>query len=151
MEIKRFKPLVDKMFYIISIPTILLMAALTVICAMAHITLVAVIFMDVLVFYLIVSPLFGYVELRENEVFVKFGLHNSRKIPYNTIRDVQKDRKFYSESMVSLKNAIEHVNIKYNAFDVTTVSVVDNDAFIEELKARCKNASRKSGDIYTQN
>jgi hypothetical protein len=40
--------------------------------------------------------------------------------------------------MVSLKNAIEHVNIKYNSFDVTTVSVVDNDGFIEELKERCK-------------
>ena len=138
METKRYKPLIDKMFYIISIPTILLMATLTVICAMAHITLVSVIFVDILVIYLIVSPLFGYVELRENEVFVKFGLYNSRKIPYDTIRGVKKDRKFYSESMVSLKNAIEHVNIKYNSFDVTTVSVVDNDGFIEELKERCK-------------
>lgn len=138
METKRYKPLIDKMFYIISIPTILLMAALTVICAMAHITLVSVIFVDILVIYLIVSPLFGYVELRENEVFVKFGLYSSRKIPYDTIRGVNKDRKFYSESMVSLKNAIEHVNIKYNSFDVTTVSVVDNDGFIEELKERCK-------------
>ena len=138
METKRYKPLIDKMFYIISIPTILLMATLTVICAMAHITLVSVIFVDILVIYLIVSPLFGYVELRENEVFVKFGLYNSRKIPYDTIRGVKKDRKFYSESMVSLKNAIEHVNIKYNSFDVTTVSVVDNDGFIEELEERCK-------------
>jgi hypothetical protein len=138
METKRYKPLIDKMFYIISIPTILLMATLTVICAIAHITLVSVIFVDILVVYLIVSPLFGYVELRENEVFVKFGLYNSRKIPYDTIRGVKKDRKFYSESMVSLKNAIEHVNIKYNSFDVTTVSVVDNDGFIEELKERCK-------------
>ena len=138
METKRYKPLIDKMFYIISIPTILLMATLTVICAMAHITLVSVILVDILVIYLIVSPLFGYVELRENEVFVKFGLYNSRKIPYDTIRGVKKDRKFYSESMVSLKNAIEHVNIKYNSFDVTTVSVVDNDGFIEELKERCK-------------
>ena len=38
--------------------------------------------------------------------------------------------------MMALKNAIEHVNIKYNTFDVTTVSVADNDGFIEELDRR---------------
>jgi hypothetical protein len=38
--------------------------------------------------------------------------------------------------MASLKNALEHVNIKYNTFDIVSVSVVDNDGFIEELNTR---------------
>jgi hypothetical protein len=38
--------------------------------------------------------------------------------------------------MLSLKNALEHVNIKYNNFDIVSVSVVDNDGFIEELNTR---------------
>ena len=52
-------------------------------------------------------------------------------------KGIVKERKFYAESMMSLKNAFEHINIKYNAFDVTTVSVVDNDGFIKMLQACC--------------
>ena len=44
--------------------------------------------------------------------------------------------KWYSESMMSLKNAIEHVNIKYEGYNVTAVSVVDNAEFIEALNER---------------
>ena len=40
--------------------------------------------------------------------------------------------------MTSLKNALEHVNIKYNNFDVVTVSVVGNDEFISELAERAE-------------
>ena len=40
--------------------------------------------------------------------------------------------------MMSLKNALEHVNIKYNAFDVTTVSVVGNRDLIKEINERSK-------------
>ena len=43
--------------------------------------------------------------------------------------------------MLALKNSIEHVDIKYNSFDVTCVSVKDNDAFIKELEERIHNGS----------
>ena len=39
---------------------------------------------------------------------------------------------------MSLKNAMEHVNIRYNAFDVTTVSVKENDELMRELESRCQ-------------
>ena len=88
------------------------------------------------VLYFFVSPLFGYVELRENSMLIKYGFILKKEIPYSKIRSVTKARKFYSDSMMSLKNSFDHVNIKYNTFDVTCVSVVDNDSFINELSKR---------------
>ena len=58
------------------------------------------------------------------------------EIPYTSIRDVCKERKFYSDSMMSLKYTLEHVNIKYNRFDLVSVSVVENDELIRDLTVR---------------
>ena len=90
--------------------------------------------------YFFVSPLFGYIELRENELFIKYGFFLKRSIPYEKLRSAEKGRKFYPESMLSLKNSFDHVNVKYNSFDVTTVSVEDNDDLIRELDARRASA-----------
>ena len=38
--------------------------------------------------------------------------------------------------MLSLKNSVEHITIKYNKFDVTTVSVTDNDDLMINIRAR---------------
>ena len=91
---------------------------------------------DVFVFYFLISPLFGYVELREDSVFIKFGLLLKREIPYGKIRGVTEERKFYADSMLSLKNALVHINIKYNSFDMVSVSVVGNGELKEEIEAR---------------
>ena len=133
---KRFKPLVDKMFYIILLTSIIPMAAMTVISAFSPISLVVTIPVDLLVIYFIISPLFGYVELRDSTLYIKYGLIMAKEIPYAKIRGTVKARKFYSDSMVSLKNAMEHVNVRYNTFDIASVSVVGNDDFIRELEAR---------------
>ena len=133
---KRYKPLIDKMFWIISIPTLLLMAALTVIAVFDTVALIVVGVVDLAVIYLLVSPLFGYVELREESLYIKYGLILKKEIPYSRIRGAAKERRWYADSMLSLKNALDHVNIKYNSFDVTMVSVVDNDEFIEQLNFR---------------
>lgn len=140
MEIKRFKPLVDKLYPIIFIPTFVLLSVITVtVCFFpAVFAIIITVFVDFAVVYLLVSPLFGYVELREESVFIKYGLLLKKEIPYSKIRDAVIERKFYSDSMTSLKNAFEHVNIKYNKFDLTTVSVRDNKGFINQLKSRCQ-------------
>ena len=39
--------------------------------------------------------------------------------------------------MLSLKNAMDHVTVKYGSFDCTSVSIMDEDAMIEEIKKRC--------------
>jgi hypothetical protein len=137
MENKRYKPLVDKLFFIIFIPTAFLMVGLTIFACFEPIVLLIMLPSDLLTFYFLLSPLFGYVELRESSLFIKYGLILKREIPYDKVRGAEKVRKFYSESMMSLKNSFEHVNIKYNSFDVTSVSVVENDNFIEELIERC--------------
>ena len=133
---KRYKPLVDKMFYIILLTSIIPMAAMTVISAFSPISLVVTIPVDLLVIYFIISPLFGYVELRDSTLYIKYGFIMSKEIPYAKIRGTVKARKFYSDSMLSLKNAMEHVNVRYNTFDIASVSVVGNDDFIRELEAR---------------
>lgn len=139
MENKKFRPLFDKLFWWTLIPTAIIMIAMTVVSTFAPITLLITIPVDIFAAYFFVSPFFGYAELRERSVYIKFGFLLKKEIPYCKIRKLQKDRKFYSESIVSLKNALDHVNIRYNNYDVATVSVVDMDSFIEELN--CRRAS----------
>ena len=138
MEVKRYKPLIDKMFFIIWIPTALMMIAGTVLAAFEPLALIIMLPVDAFTFYFLISPLFGYVELRKDTLLVKFGFIVEREIPYSKIRDVEKKRTVIADSMTSLKNALDHVNIKYNRFDVISVSVVGNDELIKELRRRLR-------------
>ena len=139
MENLKFSPLVDKLYLIITIPTaILVLSVATVSFIFAPVTLFLTLPITLFVGYFLVSPLLGYVELRESCLFIKYGLILKKEIPYKKIRAVEKERKFYSESMMSLKLAFDQVNVKYNSFDVTTVSVKDNDLFITKLKEQIK-------------
>ena len=133
---KIYKPKIDGLFYAIWIPTVLLLLVCTVIACTAPMALVIMLATDLFTLYFLVSPLFGYVELRENTVFIRYGFFLTREIEYIRIREMKKERKIYTESMLSLKNAMEHVTVKYNKFDITAVSVTDNDDLIINIKAR---------------
>lgn len=136
MENVRFKPQIDRLFWFIWIPTGILLAMGTVISCTSVVALLIMLATDIFTLYFLVSPLFGYVELREQTVYIKFGFFMSREIEYSRIRTVNIERKWYSESMLSLKCAYEHVNIKYNSFDVVTVSVESNATLAAELDRR---------------
>ena len=136
MENKRYKPLIGKMFFIIWVPTLILLFAATVISASYITALLIILATDIFTLYFLISPLFGYVELREDAVFVKLGFFTTVEIPYNKIRDVVKERKLYADSLISLKNSLDHVNIKYNMFDMLSVSVVDNDELVDMIKTK---------------
>jgi len=137
---KRYKPKFDKLFLWILIPTALLMTGVTVVSALFDaVTLFFTVPVTLFVFYFLITPVFGYAELRESALFVKFGFFLAREIPYEKIRGVQKTRKFYSDSMLSLKNSLDHVNVKYNKFDILSVSVTDNEDFMAELEKRIKS------------
>ena len=136
MQTKRYKPAVDKLFWIIFIPTNAFLLCAMIIPAFFDLKaffLMLPIFLFVNYFFL--SPLFGYVELREKELFIKYGFFMKKQIPYGKIRELTKERRFISESMMSLKNAMEHINVKYNKFDVTVISVKNNDELIKEINA----------------
>lgn len=137
MEAKRYKPKVDRLYLFIWIPTVILLAVCTVISCASLAAFLIMLATDIFTLYFLVSPLFGYVELRREGVYIKFGFFVSRKIEYSRIRAVDTERKWYSESMLSLKCAYEHVNIRYNSFEVVTVSVDDNAALVAELDLRC--------------
>ena len=141
METKRYKPQIDKLFHIIWIPTAVLLLGVSVLAAFEPTALLVVIVVDALCAYFLVSPLFGYVELRESALFIKFGFILKREIPYTKIRGTQLVRKWYSDSMLSLKNSMEHVNIKYNTVDILSVSVRNNEEFMREIKARVNYGS----------
>lgn len=137
MQVKRYRPKIDKLFYIIWVPTGLLMLALTLVTAIFELkTLFWTLPLDLFVFYFLFSSLVGYAELRETSLFIRYGFILKKEIPYSEICGIEKVRRWYSETMLSLKNSMEHVNIKYKRFDITAVSVKDNDGFIEEIKAR---------------
>ena len=133
---KRFRPKLDKLFWIISSILLAIVIGITVTAIFMPITLWVIIPTDLFILYFVLSPIFGYVELREETVFIKFGFFLSREIPYSKIRGTESVRKFYSDSMLSLKNSLDHVNIKYNTFDMVSVSVEDNEKLIRELSAR---------------
>ena len=133
--------MVDRLFYIIWIPTVLLLIAATAIAIFDPIALFILIATDIFTLYFLVSPLFGYVELRESTLFIKYGFIIKREIPYSKIREVKKERRFYCETMLSLKNAMDHLTIKYNRFEATTVSVDDNDTLHAELTRRIARAN----------
>ena len=140
MPTKRFKPKIDKLFLWIFIPTVALLLGITV--GLALLSPLSVLFImvptDLFCLYFLISPLFGYAELREDTLFVKFGFFMKREIPYSKIRGTSFERKFYSDSMMSLKNSFDHVNVKYNIFDIVSISVVENEEFSAELLERCK-------------
>ena len=133
---KRFKPAIDKMFWLIWIPLSIVLAIGTFFAFEAIGALIILICVDLFCIYFLVSPLFGYVELREKTLFIKFGFILKREIPYVKIREINKERRVISYSMLSLKNALEHINIKYNKYDLVVVSVVGNDELMLELEKR---------------
>ena len=143
MQNKKFKPLIGKTFYVIWIPTILLLLAATVISFWTPLALVILVSADIFVGYFMFSSIAGYVELRENEVFVKFGFMTSVEIPYENIRGFSKERKLYSDSMLSIKNSLEHINIKYNKIAIVSVSVVNNDELISDIEERIEAKKAK--------
>lgn len=135
---KRYKPLVDKLFWITTIIAVSLLLGVTIaVCLYPDGLAVAIVLaVDLLTLYIILSPLFGYVELGEKSLLIKFGLVLKREIPYDKIHGLKKERRTYSESILSLKNAMEHIDIKYGSYQVVTVSVVNNDELMEEIKRR---------------
>ena len=133
MEMKRYKPAIDKLFYAIWIPTSILMITVTVISFYEIGAFILMLAVDVFTFYFMISSLVGYVELRMNSVFIKFGFIIKREIPYDKIRKIAKERKIMSNTYLSLKNSLEHVSIKYNKYDEIVVSVVNNDDLIKKL------------------
>ena len=138
MDNKKYKPKVDKLFYLVMIPTMIIVLAPVIICGILVPTTLFIT-VPILLFttYFLITTLFGYVELRESSLYIKYGFIMSKEIPYDKIRGVEKERSIISTSTLSIKNALDHVNIKYNKFDVTTVSIDDNDDFINELNKRC--------------
>ena len=138
MDNKKYKPKVDKLFYLVMIPTMIIVLAPVIICGiLVPTTLFITVPILLLTTYFLITTLFGYVELQESSLFIKYGFIMSKEIPYDKIRGVEKERSIISTSTLSIKNALDHVNIKYNKFDVTTVSIDDNDDFINELNKRC--------------
>lgn len=86
--------------------------------------------------FFVISPFFGYAELREEELYIKFGFFLRKAIPYSKIRAVEKKRDWYSSSLVSLKMAKDHLDVKYNRFDIVSLSIKDEEIFIEELNKK---------------
>lgn len=70
-----------------------------------------------------------------------------KEIPYHKIRAIEKERGIYCNSIMSLKNALDHINIKYNKFDITTVSVVDNDDLIRKIEVQRAGVDTQTASV----
>ena len=137
MEAARYGPKLDKLYRILLALTSALCLPTVIITALsAPLTLTLTLPVTLFAGYFFVSPLFGYVELRQSTVFIKYGFFLKKEIAYSSIRSLEIQRRFYSDSMLSLKQAMEHINIKYARFDITSVSVTDNRRLLEEIEMR---------------
>ena len=136
MENRRFRPMLDKLYFIPLAFTALLLLVLTVLATLDPMMLFFILPIDLFCLYFFVSPLSGYVELRESTLFIKYGFILSREIPYGKIRGTARGRGWYGESFLSLKYGMEHLHVKYGVCDITTISVKDNDALDAEIKLR---------------
>lgn len=136
METKRYKPKFDKLFYIPIVIVSALMVGATAVSVIEPAGLVIMLACDLIVLYFVLSCFAGYVELRESVMFVKFGFFLKREIPYSKIRKIERQHRLYSESMLSLKNSLDHIDVRYNLYDVVSISVIDNDDFVRELCLR---------------
>ena len=83
---RKFKPLIDKLYWIIFIPTVAFMLIMTVIASFSVTALFIIIPVDLTVVYLLISPLFGYAELREDSLFIKYGLLLKKDVLGNRLR-----------------------------------------------------------------
>ena len=136
MENKIYKPLFDKMYWIVLYPTVTLLAIFTVLAAFAPLLLILMLPVDLFTVYFLITPLFGYVEVRESSLYIKCGLILKRDIPFDKIRSVSKKNVCYSDSMISLKHSAEHLTVEYGDSDLISISVVGNDELMSEIKAR---------------
>jgi hypothetical protein len=138
MKNKRYKPKVDRLYYLIMIPTMVVVLTPVILCAIsAPMTLFLTVPILLFTAYFFITTLFGYAELRESSLYIRYGFIMTKEIPYGKIRGIERERRIISPSILSIKNALDHVNIKYNAFDVTTLSVKKSDEFIDDLNERC--------------
>lgn len=140
MDNRRFKPKIDKLYWIPLIFTLIALLAVTVMAVLDPPVLFLIIPIDLFCLYFFISPLYGYVELRESTLFIKFGLILSREIPYAKIRGTARGRGWYGEAFLTLKYAMEHLHIRYGVCDITTVSVKDNDALALALQQRISSS-----------
>lgn len=97
----------------------------------------------ILIALLWISMASAYAVLEDDSLFIKYGFVFKKRIPYNKIRSIEKKKKWYSESLLGMKNSLVHVDIKYNTYDITCVSLKDNDLFIDELTKRIEEKKGK--------
>ena len=137
---KRYKPRFDRLFYGIAIFTAVVMLGCLIPSFYGGGAFAIVVTLGSLILcgYFLVSPCFGYAELREETLFIKFGFFLSREIPYEKIYAVEKKHMMVADSMLSLKNAMDHLNVKYNRFDLISLSLQNEEDFIKALCERCK-------------
>lgn len=139
---KIYKPLVDTSYWCIFGVCLSAVAVLIAVSVPEPLTFIITAPTALFVIYFLISPLFGYVELREDTLFIKYGFVMKREIPYAKIRGVARGHGIYSESMLSLKTALDHINIKYNSFDITCVSVVNLDDLALEITERAAHSGQ---------
>ncbi len=135
----RYKPKTDKLFWWMLVIVNAICLPMLALGFFNTVSLVFAVLLLLFVNYFLLSPLFGYAELREEDLYIKYGLFIHKTIPYKNIRTAEIKRSVISEAVLNLKLSLEHTLIKYNKFDFTIVSVTDNRAFAEELMKKQNN------------
>ena len=143
MKDKIYKPLIDKYFYYIWTPITILLAICTYISLFEVTSFFIMVSTDIFTFYFMISSLIGYCKFKEETLYIRFGFILKIEINYKDIIEIKKERGVMTYTMLSLKNALDHITIKYNKYDFVTVSVKDNDKFIKDLKSKMNSKTNE--------
>ena len=68
MNNQKFRPKIDKFFYLIWMPIVIIMLGITIISFTELVAFILMLCTDIFTFYFMISSLAGYVELRENSL-----------------------------------------------------------------------------------
>ena len=143
MKDKIYKPLIDKYFYYIWAPITILLAICTYISLFEVTSFFIMVSTDIFTFYFMISSLVGYCKFQEETLYIRFGFILKIEINYKDIIEIKKERGVMTYTMLSLKNALDHITIKYNKYDFIAISVKNQEDFIQELELRIKKAKER--------
>lgn len=136
----KYRVNIDKYYYItiVVVSLILLIPLILSIVAKRVWVILVVAFLIIFVEYLLFSCFIGYAKLEEDHLVIRYGFIIKRRLPYEIIRGVEKKSSYFSESLISLKTTKNCVVVLFNTYDNTTISIKDEDDFIEKLLEKLK-------------
>lgn len=86
---------------------------------------------------IMLPPMFGYVRLEENGLFISFGLIH-KKILYSNIKSAKFYKTWATNNPCSITTSFAHIDIQHSKGKQTTISIKNHEEFLAQLEENTK-------------